>query len=396
MDKLEAQLRLALDAMADRDITIGAELNRGGLDYLYEQGSMLVRDQYLDRVREVVGGGDVADGLIDGVSLYSLDGAELSKVTTALPAIDRSLGTGIAAPNHVLSVAPGSLCPACEPVPAGLDIPVTPNPRSDSEGTGASICVVDTGLVAEATHAHPWLAGVTGDEEKLPAGPAGQVAIPPYAGHGTFIAGVTKCVAPGADVHVLNEFSVAGVTLESSLMLALERAWATTPDIISLSAGGNTRLDLPPLGLSTLMDRYRQRKGTLIVAAAGNNGERRPFWPAAFTDVLAVGALDASGRHRATWSGYGSWVDVYAPGTDLVNAFVSGSYTYTEPPLAGLVSEFDGLARWSGTSFATPLVAGLVADRMYRTGCGARQAAGEMLLLARQCAIPGVGPVLVP
>jgi hypothetical protein len=104
---------------------------------------------------------------------------------------------------------------------------------------------------------------------------------------------VARCVAPGADVRVLNEFSVAGVTLESSLVLGLERAWCYSPDIISLSAGGNTRGDLPPLGLSTLMERYRQRKGTLIVAAAGNNGERRPFWPAAFTDVLGSSAPTA-------------------------------------------------------------------------------------------------------
>jgi subtilisin family serine protease len=179
-------------------------------------------------------------------------------------------------------------------------------------------------------------------------------------------------------------------------MLALERAWCFSPDIISLSAGGSTRGDLPPLGLATLLERYRQRKGTLIVAAAGNNGERRPFWPAAFTDVLAVGALDQSSRRRAPWTGYGPWVDVYAPGTDLVNAFASGTYTCTEPPAVGEVRSFSGLARWSGTSFATPLVAGLVADRMTRTGCGARQAAGEMLLLARECAIPGVGPVLLP
>jgi subtilisin family serine protease len=397
MDKLEAQMRLVFDAMTERGIEIGMELCRGNLDHLYEEGCLLVRDRYLARVREVIGGGEVADGLIDGVSLYSLDGAELNKVASALAAIDRALGTGVAAPNHVLSVTEGegSLCPACEPMPVPAGSPITPTPRSDWGGRGAHICAVDTGLLPEATDSHPWLAGVTGDEEKLPADASGQVTIPPYAGHGTFIAGVARCVAPGANVHVLNEFSVAGATLESSLMLALERAWCYNPDIISLSAGCNTRGDLPPLGLSALLDRYRQRKGTLIVAAAGNNGERRPFWPAAFTDVLAVGALDASGRRRAPWSGFGSWVDVYAPGSDLVNAFASGTYRCTEPPAYGEIRSFSGLARWSGTSFSTPLVAGLVADRMTRTGCGARQAAGEILLLARECAIPGVGPVLV-
>jgi len=396
MDKLEAQMRLVFDMMTAHGIAVGVELTRDGIGYLYEEGCILVRDQYLDRVREIIGGGAVADGLIGGVSLYSLEGADLNKVTAALLVIDRTLGTGIAAPNHVLSVAPGSLCPATEPVPVAPETPTVPGPRSGDGGAGVSICVVDTGLVAEAPESHPWLTGVTGDEEKLPADADGRVTIPPYAGHGTFIAGVARCVAPGADVRVLNEFSVAGVTLESSLVLGLERAWCFNPDIISLSAGGTTRGDLPPLGLSVLLERYRQRKGTLIVAAAGNNGERRPFWPAAFTDVLSVGAVDTSGRRRASWSGFGSWVDVYAPGTDLVNAFPSGVYTYTEPPAIGLAREFDGMARWSGTSFAAPLVAGLIADRMSRTGCTARQAAGEMLLLARECAVAGVGPVLLP
>lgn len=396
MDKLEAQMRLVFDALAAHGISVGAELTPHGIDHLYEEGCILVRDQYLERVREVVGGGEVAEGLIEGVSLYSLEGADLNKVAAALTVIDRTLGTGIAAPNHVFSVTPGSLCPACEPVPVSADMAVIPGPRPGDGGSGVSICVVDTGLVAETIDGRPWLAGVTGDEEKLPADAAGQVTIPPYGGHGTFIAGVTRCVAPGADVHVLGEFRLAGVTLESSLVLALERAWCFSPDIISLSAGGNTRGDLAPLALSVLLERYRQRKGTLIVAAAGNNGERRPFWPAAFTDVLAVGALDSSGRRRAPWSGFGSWVDVYAPGTDLVNAFASGVYTYTEPPAIGAVREFEGMARWSGTSFAVPLVTGLIADRMSRTGCSARQAAGEMLLLARECAISGVGPVLLP
>jgi subtilisin family serine protease len=396
MDKIEAQLRLVFDAVTAHGVSIGAELTPGGVGYLYEEGCILVRDQYLPRVHEVVVGGAVAEGLIGGVSLYSLDGADLNKVSDALPQIDRSLGTGVAAPNHVLSVAPGTLCPASEPVPVPASSPTVPGQRPGDEGTGVCICVVDTGLVGDAAVSRPWLAGVTGDAEKLPADESGRATIPPYAGHGTFIAGVARCVAPGAEVHVLNEFSLAGVTLESSLVVALERAWSFSPDIISLSAGGTTRGDLPPLGLSVFLEHYRQRKGTVIVAAAGNNGSRRPFWPAAFADVLAVGALDASGRRRASWSGFGSWVDVYAPGTDLVNAFASGVYVCTEPPSIGVVREFDGMARWSGTSFAAPVVAALIADRMSRTGRGARQAAGEMLLLARECAISGVGPVLVP
>ena len=74
------------------------------------------------------------------------------------------------------------------------------------------IGVSDTGLLDPLDPAqYPWLAGVAGELDPLgPIQPSGLPAIPEYTGHGTFIAGVARCMAPGADVYVNNHFALSG------------------------------------------------------------------------------------------------------------------------------------------------------------------------------------------
>jgi hypothetical protein len=406
---IDIQIRLIEEALGD-DVGV-ARRPDGTLDYLYVKHVILVRDTYLGRVQDILFGQDrepgaglgrdqeggetavgerEAPGFIAGVTLLSIRGSRFPDVPTALNVLDAALGTGVATPDHILSVTPGHCCPATEPQPVTAAAPPDPG-VCEGGGGGVLIDVPDTGFIEAAATHHPWLAGVTGAPD-----PFGQGAIKEYGGHGTFIAGVARCMAPLVTVRVTSDFSRGGALSEHRLVLRLNQALSEGPDIISLSAGGATRKDLPLLGFEAFWDRYRHHKNLVLVAAAGNNSSRRPFWPAAFPQVVSVGALSADRRARAHFSDYGSWVDVYAPGENLVNAYGTGLYKYREPPHIGEQRHFHGMARWSGTSFATPLVAGLVAARMTRAGETARQAAQALLAHAAAQRIPGVGPVLQP
>jgi subtilisin family serine protease len=252
---------------------------------------------------------------------------------------------------------------------------------------------VDTGLVKETRRRHPWLAGVTGQRDR-------QVqwrgTIERYGGHGTFIASIVRAMAPRAQVWAPRIFERAGAIYEVDIVNALLAVLDRAPDVISLSAGTHTWLDRGLLTFQEFVNGPLSERGnTVLVAAAGNEGYDWKFSPAEMEAVIGVGALGPPGDARAWFSNYGDWVKVFAPGQDLVHAFAEGTYTYHErrgsPP-----ASFSGMARWSGTSFSTPVVSGLIAARMSGTGESAREAADSLLRLARAQALPGVGPVLHP
>jgi subtilisin family serine protease len=192
-------------------------------------------------------------------------------------------------------------------------------------------------------------------------------------------------------------FDIAGADYETRLAASLEDALDRDPDILVFTFASATHRDESLHTFDELYDRRISRmKGLVVLAPAGNESTSRPRWPAAHPGVIAVGALAANGRQRAHWSNYGRWVDVYAPGEDLVNAFPEGTYVCTEPPNVGERRQFGGMAMWSGTSFSTPLVAGLIAARMSQTGQNAQQAWDSLQRFGCGQSIPGVGPVLYP
>jgi hypothetical protein len=377
----------------------------GGIDHLYSEGEILVREEHLDRVLEILEPGVEHDPgrvrpVIEGVVLLTLGEAQ-PLALDAIEAIDRQIAPGVATPNHVLTVAlgKGSVCPATEPQQVYYDIEPFPSVCHDGGGAGVLVYMADTGLLRD-TATHSWLEGVRMANPAVDADPREPLKgdppqITPYTGHGTFVAGVLRCVAPDTEIIVQNAFAIAGSELESDLVPRLDAALSLGVDIFHLTIACSSRNDLPLIAFQEWLRKVRQT-GAVCIAAAGNSGFDRRTWPAAFPGVIGVGALGGDWRSRATFSNFGSWVDVYAPGRDLINAYANGTYKCHVYPYANEERKFYGMAKWSGTSFSTPIVTGLIASRMSRTGETARQAAAALLAEARAQAIAGVGPVLLP
>jgi hypothetical protein len=163
-------------------------------------------------------------------------------------------------------------------------------------------------------------------------------------------------------------------------------------DIVNLSLGGYTDHDTPPMAMTAALAAMGQHRA--VVAAAGNQGSSRPFWPAAFPRVLAVGAVEGGGSKwtAAGYSNQGAWVDATARGTNLQSTF---AHAQTKVALGATTSPsdptitFGGWASWSGTSFATPITAAMLARTMSRTGLGsAVDAQTELLISSPPVALP--------
>lgn len=380
----------------------------GGIDFMCSAGEILVREDQLDQVLRILGLPPETDvePVIEGVVLLPLGEGRFAAVVDAVEVIDEQLRPGIATPNQVLTVAGGhgSGCSATEPDEVYFEIEPFPSVCHGNGGAGVLIYMADTGLLRD-TATHPWLASGVQPQDPVddidPLDPGTPPVIPACAGHGTFGAGVLRCMAPDAEIIMARALIHGGSEVESDLVRRLGSALGLGADIFHLTMAGLSRNDQPMIGFEAWL-RLLRRMGGICLAPAGNCGLDRPEFPAAFPGVIGVGALGGDWRGRATFSNFGPWVDVYAPGRDIVNAFATGTYecyVYPYGPRPGhpaQVRNFYGMAKWSGTSFSTPIVTGLIAARMSRTGENARHAAAAVLAEARSQAIPGVGPVLLP
>lgn len=208
-----------------------------------------------------------------------------------------------------------------------------------TQGQGVTVAVLDTGV----STGHVELSG------KVTAVSNSYFSSSISGDHGTHVAGIIAAkqgngyggagVAPEADILSINVSDSSGSITDDTLARAIQYAANNGADIINMSLGGTYYASS-----STLQNavNYAYNRNVTVFAAMGNEYSNAKCSPACLKHVIAVSAVNKDG-YLASFSNYGTWADLAAPGQDIMS---------TTP---------NGYAIWDGTSMATPVAAGVAA-----------------------------------
>ncbi len=214
-------------------------------------------------------------------------------------------------------------------------------------GAGVRIAVLDTGFDLD----HPLLIDrlVPGvdlvDDDGRPSDlkngtdDDGDGIVDEAHGHGTFVSGMLAQLSPGAEILPIRVLEADGSGELYDIIDGIDFAVASGADIINVSFGTSEESK----ALEDAVKRA-QKAGVIIVASAGNGGNQEKQYPAAYSHVIAVAAFDEASNGVPIWGTYGDWVDVSAPGVDIVSSRPGGT-----------------MASWSGSSMSAPIVSAQVA-----------------------------------
>ncbi|WP_422733640.1 S8 family serine peptidase [Micromonospora sp. WMMD558] len=229
------------------------------------------------------------------------------------------------------------------------------------DGSGVTVAVLDTGVDA----AHPDLAGRIADAQDF----SGSGSPRDGHGHGTHVAatiagsgaaseGLRKGVAPGARLLVGKVLDDGGSGYASGIIAGMEWAARSGAKVVNMSLGGSATDGTDPM--SQALNDLTAETGALFVVAAGNEGAPRSVGaPGAAAAALTVGAVDRD-DNLADFSSRGPRLgdnglkpEITAPGVGIVAARATGTAMGTPVD--------DAYTRASGTSMATPHIAGAAA-----------------------------------
>lgn len=146
-------------------------------------------------------------------------------------------------------------------------------------------------------------------------------------------------IAPDADLYVAKVLNKDGNGSFKNIIDGITYAINIKADILCMSLG--TQSELPKPIIRKIKQAYNN--GMIIVCASGNDGGRELDYPARLEEVIAVGGFNKEGQ-RSTFTNYNSEIDILAPSTDVISSYKDGKY-----------------CTMSGTSMATPIVAGTIA-----------------------------------
>jgi thermitase len=227
-------------------------------------------------------------------------------------------------------------------------------PAGPAPDAAVRVTVVDTGVWRDSPLPESWYEATDADYDDT-------LDEETDTGHANFITGVIMANTDNVRVRIVKVLDANGMCTELDLATALEGL--ADVDIVNLSLGCFSDDDTPPALLQTAFIQMLENQDRAVVAAAGNEGsDGRPYWPAAFagtslpfaSQVVSVAAHD--GSQLCAWSNKGPWVELAAPGSEIVSTYV----THADFPT--------GFATWSGTSFAAPFVAAAIAVQHTATG----------------------------
>ncbi len=242
-----------------------------------------------------------------------------------------------AEPNYVYSVVwtPNDLVaqqygPQKMSAPAGWDVTLGVNT--------VTIAIVDTGVQLT----HPDLAA------KIVAGydfVNNDTDATDDHGHGTHCAGIAAAItdngigiagiAPNCKIMPVKVLNSGGSGSNTAIANGITWAADNGAKVISLSLGGSSSSATTQSAVD-----YATSVGATVVCAAGNNNSASMFYPAGYINSIAVGSTDSADA-KSSFSNYGEWVDVGAPGSSIYSTYLNSGY-----------------ATMSGTSMACPHVAG--------------------------------------